>query len=136
MRLVISRVPVAEKSSPPKGLEIFNWQGYWESVEENSDDHECIVMAGELLHRLTEGKITPTSHRVVVALSDNDDNDNDRYSCPFELLLHPYRSFLTGKKVIDDDYYNSYSKSNDFKFNETSQDYISRTSQKLVSVNK
>jgi isopenicillin N synthase-like dioxygenase len=131
----IALLTVIPKCVGPSGLEIFNWKGYWERAEENSNELDCIVMAGELLHRLTAGKITPTSHRVVVPLTSSEDTKCetyiyiDRFSCPFELLLHPYQ-------VIDCNSLFKNEVSSEYRKLETAQDYISRTSQKLVSVNK
>jgi hypothetical protein len=89
-------------------------------------------MAGELLHRITAGKISPTSHRVIVP-THNVDCDHElaaRISCPMELLLDPLYSIdcqrLFPTEKIDENYL----------VVEKSQDYISNTSQKLISVNK
>jgi isopenicillin N synthase-like dioxygenase len=122
----------------PSGLEIYDWEGGWTNAEAQIDDNECIVLAGELLHRLTAGKICPTSHRVIIQLSDQlsdqpsgNDRDNDRYSSPCELLLNPLYKIDCQKLFPNDK-----NISDNFKCIETSQDYISSTSQKLVSVNK
>lgn len=137
----VSLFTVIPKCLGPCGLEVFNWKGYWEAAESNSKSNECIVFGGELLHRITAGKISPASHRVVVPVvpehRTESDEDCDRFSCPFELLLHPmytidceklfpHKSPKSPKMRI----------TQTFKPTETSQDYISRISQKLVSVNK
>jgi len=116
------------KCMGPTGLEVYDWEGGWTNAEEQSGEDECIVLAGELLHRLTAGKICPTSHRVIIQLSD--EKDNNRYSSPCELLLNPLYNIDCQKLFPNEKI------SENFKCIETSQDYISSTSQKLVSVNK
>ena len=121
---------IIPKCRGPSGLEVYDWEGGWTNVEEQIEDGECIVLAGELLHRLTAGKICPTSHRVIIELSSSESDENDRYSSPCELLLNPLY------KIDCQKLYPNEKISENFKCIETSQDYISRTSQKLVSVNK
>ena len=124
----VSLLTILPKCIGPSGLEIYNWkEGKWIAAEAESSELDCIVIAGELLHRVTAGKICPTSHRVIVKLNDN---NCDRYSTPCELLLNPLYKIDCQKLFPNDTLLN------DFKVVETSQDYISRTSQKLVSVNK
>ena len=113
----------------PPGLEVYNWYlGGWEKVEERISSNDCIVLVGELLHRLTAGQITPTSHRVVI--EQFEEKDKARFSCPFEIMLNPSYQIncrqLFPNKILSDE----------FNVIETSPDFISRVSQKLVSVNK
>ncbi len=123
----VSLLTIIPKCVGTPGLEVFNWKGYWQAVEAASTDLDCVVFAGELLHRLTAGAVSPTSHRVVVQLKNC--ADSARYSCTFELLLNP-RFEIDCKQL-----FNSYS-TTEFKCIETSQDYISNTSKHLISVNK
>lgn len=85
----VSLLTLIPKCRGPSGLEVFNWNGFWDKTEEKSDESDCVVLAGELLHRLTAGKISPTSHRVVVTTNDVrcDHELAARFSCPMELLL-------------------------------------------------
>lgn len=129
----VSLLTIIPKCQGPPGLEIYDWQGNinntgggWIKVEQQSRSNECIVLAGELLHRLTAGMICPTSHRVTVKLNCTE----DRISSPCELLLHPLYTFNCSKLFP----FNEISK--EYSVLETSRDYISRTSQTLVSVNK
>ena len=117
------------KCMGPPGLEVYNWYlDGWEKVEERILADECVVLVGELLHRLTAGQITPTSHRVVI--EQFEDKDSGRFSCPFEIMLNPSyeincKKLFPGKQMLEE-----------FIITETSPDFISRVSQKLVSVNK
>jgi len=112
------------------GLEVFDWSREWLRVEEDANvfKNECIVFPGEQLQRITAGLVSATPHRVVLEVGLDKE---DRYSAPFELLLDPdYRidcnSLLPESADISDTY----------KTIECAQDYISRISQTLVSVNK
>jgi isopenicillin N synthase-like dioxygenase len=117
------------KCMGPSGLDVFNWNtGGWERIEEQTSANQCIVLAGELLHRLTAGMITPTSHRVVI--EQFPDKEKARFSCPFEIMLNPTytmrcKDLFPNKEIAKE-----------YEINETSPDYISRVSQNLVSVNK
>ena len=124
---------IIPKCRGPSGLEVYDWEGGWTNVEEQIEDGECIVLAGELLHRLTAGKICPTSHRVIIEVTSGESSESgegDRYSSPCELLLNPLYKIDCQKLFPNEKI------SENFKCIETSQDYISQTSQKLVSVNK
>lgn len=130
----VSLLTIIPKCMGPPGLQVFNWQGFWQAVENQSTDLDCVVIAGELLHRLSAGEISPTSHRVVVPLSTLEkDQDIARYSCPFEILLRPLYEIdcckLIGENI-------NIKISDTFQTVETSQDYISNTSKNLISVNK
>lgn len=124
-----SLLTLIPKCMGPPGLEVFNWDlDGWERIEEKTSTNECIVLAGELLHRLSAGAVTPTSHRVVI--EQFPEKETARFSCPFEIMLNPTYIIdckeLFPKKEI----------SKEFEIEETSPDYISRVSQHLVSVNK
>lgn len=124
-----SLLTIIPKCLGPPGLEVFNWfTGAWEMVEASNEADECVVLAGELLYRLTAGKIAPTSHRVVI--EQYPVKDIARFSCPFEIMLNPHYE-IDCKKLFPEDRI-----SDEFAIIETSPDYISRVSQKLVSVNK
>lgn len=122
----VSLLTVIPKCIGTPGLEVFDWEQGWISIEKELKTNECVVMAGEMLNRLTCGNVTPTSHRVVIET----DSNNERYSAVYELLPDPSYLIdcvkLFGASVSQEQY----------KIVETSCDYISRISQNLVSVNK
>ena len=126
----VSLLTLIPKCLGSSGLEIFDWEYGWVNAEIGSFKNECIVFPGELLYRLTAGEFSPTSHRVVVDTSKQSDNHKYRYSAPFEILLDPLY------KIDCESMFEDITISPEFKKVETSQDYISRISQKLVSVNK
>lgn len=121
-------IPAAQGTG---GLEIFDWKREWLRVEEHMQifPNECIVFPGELLQRLTAGIINATPHRVVVKVGPE---CKDRISCPFELLLRP--DYIIDCNTL---LFNTQTQiTTDYRKTETAQDYISRISQNLVSVNK
>jgi hypothetical protein len=70
------------------GLEVKNPKtGVWRNVESGLQPNQCIVLAGDMLHRLTNNIIAPTQHRVNI--SQESPITDKRYSCPFELMLDP-----------------------------------------------
>lgn len=63
------------------GLELLTRDGTWMAV--NAQPGEIVVDAGDMLHRVTNGLIPATTHRVV----NSDDTSEARYSLPF--FVHP-----------------------------------------------
>ena len=70
-------------SASASGLELLDRDGAWLAVETTPD--AVIVDAGDMLARITNGKIPATTHRVV-----NPEGPNvSRYSMPFFMHPHP-----------------------------------------------
>lgn len=65
------------------GLEILTQDNQWEAVHALEGD--IIVDSGDMLHRLTNGVIPATTHRVV---NPTEGENRSRYSMPF--FVHPY----------------------------------------------
>lgn len=63
------------------GLEILTRDGDWLAV--NAKPGEIVADAGDMLHRVTNGVIPATTHRVV----NPDDSGEERFSMPF--FVHP-----------------------------------------------
>ena len=83
------------------GLQVLNKNGEWISVTSVKD--HIVVNVGDMMQRLTNGKLKSTTHRVV-----NPDEDNiskSRYSVPF--FLHPLSSMKLNclEECIDDKKY-------------------------------
>lgn len=68
-------------SATSSGLEILTRDGQWLAV--NSRPGEIVADAGDMLHRVTNGAIPATTHRVV----NPDDSGEERFSMP--LFVHP-----------------------------------------------
>lgn len=66
------------------GLELKDRDGTWLPVE--TEKNNLIVDAGDMLQRITNGKIPATTHRVV---NPNDGTNNHRYSMPYFCHPHP-----------------------------------------------
>ena len=63
------------------GLELLTRDGHWMSV--NAREGEIVADAGDMLHRVTNGVIPATTHRVV----NPDASGEERFSMPF--FVHP-----------------------------------------------
>lgn len=86
------------------GLQVLNKDNEWISVT-SVDDH-IIVNVGDMLQRLTNGKLKSTTHRVINPVGEK--TSESRYSIPF--FLHPVSSMplnslencIEGKKNFED----------------------------------
>jgi isopenicillin N synthase-like dioxygenase len=67
------------------GLQVLTRQGEWLSV--NPLPGSMVVNVGDMLQRLTNGRLRSTSHRVINPVSDR--AQNARYSMPFFLHFNP-----------------------------------------------
>lgn len=70
-------------SSP--GLEVLDRKGRWVPIQTQA--HEIVVNAADMLQRLTNYHLVSTTHRVVNPPAGTQTSDNRRYSIPF--FLHP-----------------------------------------------
>jgi len=86
------------------GLQVLNKQGEWINVTSVKD--HIVVNVGDMLQRLTNGKLKSTTHRVINPVGEK--VSESRYSVPF--FLHPVSSMplnclencVTDKKYYDD----------------------------------
>jgi isopenicillin N synthase-like dioxygenase len=121
----------------PAGLELFNWsRGDWQAVEAQAmGANECIVFPGDMMHRLLNGAILATEHRVVLSPTGE---TQSRYSSPFELFASP-RYLLDCGKLLEDSWQHFGSRRTllpNCERRETAQVASCAFSQGLVSVNK
>ena len=70
----------------PNGLQVLNKDNEWISV--TSVDYHIIVNVGDMLQRLSNGKLKSTTHRVINPVGKK--ISESRYSIPF--FLHPVSS--------------------------------------------
>ncbi|MEB3299410.1 MAG: 2-oxoglutarate and iron-dependent oxygenase domain-containing protein [Candidatus Sericytochromatia bacterium] len=65
------------------GLELLTREGQWMAID--ALEGQIVVDSGDMLQRVTNGRIPATTHRVV---NPNDGHTGARYSMPF--FVHPY----------------------------------------------